>query len=112
MLYSQIHKLKHFFHDTIERVRAPEGFVTRVMVQLEATIYDVGDRIVRVGDDQKDLIFIVSGSCQVYGLHTIKENMFRSKIKNLKKSILSHHKYVEHSRSDEVGDDEEETFKI
>ena len=38
--------LKYFFNDIIENISAPKGFVTRIMVELESTIYDTNDVII------------------------------------------------------------------
>ena len=43
VLSSQISKLKFFFHDYVENIKAPTNFVTKVMISLDSTIYNVGD---------------------------------------------------------------------
>ena len=65
--------LKYFFNDVIEKVNAPQGFVTKLMVELDSTLYDVGDTIVREGDIVSNLIFVISGSCVLNGIHETKK---------------------------------------
>ena len=51
------------------------------MVSLESTLYDVGDNIINFGDGVEELIFIVSGRCEINGVHTIKKNFHRKLFK-------------------------------
>ena len=71
MLASQTNKLGYFLNDIIEGIKAPQGFVTKVMVSLESSLYDVGDTIIKAGDSVENLVFIISGSCDLNGFHTV-----------------------------------------
>ena len=43
------------------------------MTQLDASIYDVGDTLIENGSPIQKLIFIVSGSCDLYGIHEVEQ---------------------------------------
>ena len=68
-LRQQIDTLQHFFKDLNDNFHAPEGFVTSIMVSLDASRYEEGEIMVQKGDKVKDLIFIIKGTCNVYGTH-------------------------------------------
>ena len=53
-------------------VSAPQSFITSVMVNLESSLYDVGDVIVKCSEKVNDLIFIQSGSVELSGIHSVK----------------------------------------
>ena len=59
---------------------APQSFVTNVMVNLESSLYDVGDCIVRYQEPCKDLIFIQSGCVELSGVT-------KAKVLNLNQNI-------------------------
>ena len=61
-------------------VSAPHSFITSVMVNLESSLYDVGDVIVSHNEKVNDLIFIQSGSVELCGIHSVK-------VLNLNKNI-------------------------
>ena len=42
------------------------------MVNLESSLYDVGDVIVNCSEKVNDLIFIQSGSVELCGIHSVK----------------------------------------
>ena len=68
--------MKYWFNDYIENIQAPQGFVTKVMVKLESRLCDVGDTIIKEGKAIENLVFIVSGSCELNGIHKVKRFNF------------------------------------
>ena len=81
VLKNQSRKLNFFFDDLDQGVKAPDGFMTRILVSLEATLYEVGDTIVDYGDTMKDLHFIVAGSCDLLGTHKVDNSQFQRKVR-------------------------------
>ena len=63
----QIHVMRFFFEDYVERQKAPPGFVTKIMTHLDATVYSKGDFIVRNGDTVDALYFFIQGRGQLKG---------------------------------------------
>ena len=80
VLKSQVKLLQYFFKDKILNVDAPQSFVTSVMVNLESSLYDVGDCIVKYQEPCKDLIFIQSGCVELSGVT-------KAKVLNLNQNI-------------------------
>ena len=66
-LRQQIETLKYFFNDYLEKFNAPEGFVTSIMASLDASRFEQGEIIVQKGEEMRDLIFIMKGTCDLYG---------------------------------------------
>ena len=51
--------MQYFFTDFNDHFQAPEGFVTSIMVSLDSIRYNDGDQIVRKGDENTGIIFII-----------------------------------------------------
>ena len=101
VLKRQVRLLDHFFNDKIMNVSAPHSFITSVMVNLESSLYDVGDVIVSHNEKVNDLIFIQSGSVELCGIHSVK-------VLNLNKNIYQRST----QKGDAFFDEEEEQFRI
>ena len=55
------------------------------MISLESSLYDLGDLIVDKGEFLTDLIFIVQGECDLYGIDKLKNgDKIRQKVVRLK----------------------------
>jgi len=106
VLSSQTNMLSYFFNDIIGGIKAPQGFVTKVMVGLESTLYDVGDTIINAGDSVDDLVFIVSGSCDLHGTHTVPA-FNAAKFERLRPGF-----YEKPNRQEREIEEEMEEFKI
>ena len=56
------------------------------MVNLDSSLYDFGASLVQKGEMLDDLIFIVEGKCDLYGVHKMPNGeKFRQKVVRLKK---------------------------
>ena len=57
-LSKQIHRMRFFFEDTNDHLRAPQRFITQIMVSLNSTLFDEGEYIVENGSEVEDLFFL------------------------------------------------------
>ena len=66
VLHKQIRRMKYFFFDFESKgFGAPDGFVVAIMVSLDATLYTVGDQILKRGQNVEDVYFIIQGNCSL-----------------------------------------------
>ena len=52
---------------------APEGFMIKILTQLDALLYKPGDVIIRNNDEVDELVVIGKGSCDLFGYYKVKD---------------------------------------
>ena len=82
------------------------------MVELECTLYDVGDVIVREGDRVTDLIFVVSGSCVLNGIHETKKFDYQKYERLKNQHIYPRSQPTQLEQNDEDFSNDTEEFRI
>ena len=65
----QIHRMRFFFEDFGDYQKAPEGFITKIMVSLDSTLFNEGDLIVRNGEHMEDIYFMNQGRAEIIGTY-------------------------------------------
>ena len=56
-----------FFEDFRDGNVAPDGFIVYVMTNLRSQLYNPGDAIIEFNEEVEDMVFIQSGTCNLYG---------------------------------------------
>ena len=104
--------MQYWFNDYIDQVQAPDGFITKFMVELESTLYDVGDTIIYEGDAVDNLVFILSGSCDLNGVQKVKKFNFEQYRKMQRRNIYMKSTTGLFDQEDTYDDNEEEYVRI
>ena len=59
--------MKFFFFDFVENIKAPSNFLTKVMISLDSTIYNSGEKIISMGQPIDSIIFFIQGGAEMIG---------------------------------------------
>ena len=59
--------MRFFFNDFETATSVSQSFVTFIITNLESSLYDIGDQIVKAGTFIKEVIFLVNGDCELNG---------------------------------------------
>lgn len=73
--------MRFFFNDYNENVKAPKNFITKFMISLDSSVYDIGDRIIECGQSVDNLCCFFHGRAEMIGHWKDRKNTADDPIK-------------------------------
>ena len=69
--------MQYFFNDYIQKIKAPQVFVERVMCSLDSELVNEGDVVVSAGNQMDYCFFVAQGKCTLYGVHEYQDQQYK-----------------------------------